>query len=274
MATRIWSGATSGDMTVAGNYVGGVAPIANDDVIFDRGSVSVTKWAGVNLVTVTTTQGYTGGLGASGSAVAVDGNITTLKIGGKQSGVFLSVNTGQTIGTLSLETGSASFSGLGTITDAYVSGGANLNATLTTLTNLYVITPDSSAIIGTSATDTTTLYSMGRVESTSRNITNITVGPQGRVVTKGTTATSTIVIEPTGVFNKQSGSTDALATIKFGGTFSNEGNTYVSPAPTLSSAKIWSNGKIIPNGAGSILTVSATAYFGAAGGDRPFDPIG
>lgn len=274
-STVIWTGATNGNMTTAGNYLGGAAPIAGDSVIFDRGSVNVTTWAGVNLVTVTVTQGYTGSLGVSGASVAVDGDITTLKIGGRQSGVFLSVNTGKTIDTLSLETGSASFAGLGTITTAYVSGGATLNASLTVLTTLNVISPDSSAIVATSGTDMTTLYTMGRVEVTSRNVTTTTVATQGRVIAKGTTGTTSVTIEPNGVFNKQSGSTDTAVTVRYGGLFTNEGNTYITPAPTIQTLTLWAGGKIIPNGAGNSLTITNTVvYIGPAGGDRPFDPIG
>lgn len=281
MPVKIWSGASSGNMATAGNYVGGVAPLAGDTVIFDRGSVSVTAWTAVELVNVTITQGYTGSIGTSGSPLAMTEGITgTLKVGGKQTGVYLSVPNAKAIATLSAESGVVTISGSGTgaVTTANVSSGASFVATVPVLTTLNVVTPDSSAIVATSGTAITTANVIGRLETTDRNITTLNVGGSGRVVAKGTTAITTATIGNGGTLNKQSSSTDTTVTVQFGGTLTNEGNTYMDngsgTAPTVTTLNLWSGSKFIPNGVGNLLTVTTTAYIGAAGGDRPFDPIG
>lgn len=65
MATRIWSGATNGNFGTATNYVGGVAPVNNDTVIFDRGNVDVDAGltSGLTGITMIGTRGYGGRIG-------------------------------------------------------------------------------------------------------------------------------------------------------------------------------------------------------------------
>jgi len=282
MASVIWSGAAlDGNMATAGNYVGGAAPGSGDDVIFDRGSNPVTTWTTLALGTVTFTQGYSGYVGTAGSPVAITLNITTLKIGSKHTGFYLSVPTTKTITTLSAENGVVSITGAGTVTTANISNGCQFTCTATGLTTLNVVTPDSSAIVATSATATTTVNCVGRAEFTSRDITTANVEGSGRLVYKGTSVLGTGNIGTGGIINKQSYSTtDGTVNIKFGGTFTNEGNTYMdngagtSTKPKVGTVNIWSGGKFIPNGVGNTLDVTTTAYIGPAGGDRPFDPIG
>lgn len=281
MPTRVWSGASlDGNMATAGNYVGGAAPSAADTVIFDRGSNPVTAWAGVALASVVVTPGYSGYFGTSGSPVTIADTVTSMKIGGKQTGVYLSVNTLKEITTLSVESGSVSISGAGTIVTANVCTGATLNATITAVTTLNVVTPDSSCIAASSATAITTANVIGRLESTDRSITTINVGGSGRVITKGTAAFTTATIGNGGTLNKQSSSTDGSAIVQFGGTFTNEGNTYMystggGAAATVGTVTLWTGSKFIPNGVGNSLTITnPIVYIGAAGGDRPFDPIG
>jgi len=281
MATRVWSGAAlDGNMATAGNYVGGAAPSAADTVIFDRGSNPVTTWAGVALASVVVTQGYSGYFGTSGSPVTIADTVTSMKIGGKQTGVYLSVNTAKEITTLSVESGSVSIAGAGTIVTANVATGATLVASITAVTTLNVVTPDSACIAAASSTAFTTANVIGRLETTDRGVTTLNVGGSGRVVSKGTSVITTAVIGNGGTWNKQSSSTDGTVTVQFGGTFTNEGNQYMystggGAAATIGTVTLWTGSKFIPNGVGNSLTITnPIVYIGAVGGDRPFDPIG
>lgn len=73
MATKIWTGATSGDWATAGNWDGGV-PANSDDVILDNNAVDVDEGldqSGVQLASLTITQSYTGRVGTAAAYLQI-----------------------------------------------------------------------------------------------------------------------------------------------------------------------------------------------------------
>ena len=68
MAAIPWNGST-GNLTTAGNYVGGVAPGASDQIVFNRGSQDVDPSLGniAALDGIEVQPGYTGKVGGSGN---------------------------------------------------------------------------------------------------------------------------------------------------------------------------------------------------------------
>jgi hypothetical protein len=85
MATRIWTGAISGDWGVAGNW-DTLVPVNGDDAVFSSGAVSVTaglNQAAVALASLTITDEYTGAIGTSAGSLLIDA--TTMTLSGKST---------------------------------------------------------------------------------------------------------------------------------------------------------------------------------------------
>ena len=80
MTLRTWVGSVDGDVSDANNWSGTTLPIANDDVIFNSGSVSATIGLSalleVDLDSFIVTEGYTGTIG---TALATSGDSQTAK---------------------------------------------------------------------------------------------------------------------------------------------------------------------------------------------------
>lgn len=77
-ANIVWNG-TTGNITTAGNWIGGVAPVAVDTAIFNRGTQSIDPNLGniAALAGVEIYPGYGGDIGAVGNIMTT--SITTLK---------------------------------------------------------------------------------------------------------------------------------------------------------------------------------------------------
>lgn len=83
MATKIWTGATSEDFTVATNWKGGIIPLVGDDVVFNSGAINVSLGLTPPLVlyaSFTVTNDYTGLIGLESDFLKI--NSTLVDIGG------------------------------------------------------------------------------------------------------------------------------------------------------------------------------------------------
>jgi hypothetical protein len=155
MATVTFTGTTSGDMTVATNYAGGVAPGSGDTVIFNTGSRNVTVGPNVDLCRRSFgTSGWSGSFGTRRSPVtfqSVNASPAKFTWAGSGDGCYISVASTETIGTFVAQRGFGAISGAGTVT-AFYNEMADFNLTVTGLTSYYGMTPTSRITIGTSAT--------------------------------------------------------------------------------------------------------------------------
>lgn len=86
MGKVVWNGTTSAWATAA-NWDTGVAPVANDDVIFDSMSshdVAGADLSAIDLDSITVTSRYKGNLGTSGVPLKLTGDRAVIKTGGNE----------------------------------------------------------------------------------------------------------------------------------------------------------------------------------------------
>lgn len=262
MATRTWTGTTSGDMTDGTNYAGGVAPSGGDSVIFNTGSRSVTTGPGVSLVDVTCTSGWSGSFSNSGSAVAFTAITGTFKYAGNGDACLISFSS--TCASFIAQRGNVVLSGAGTITALYVEN-ATVDVSVATLTSYFGMTPNSRINVATSANSIATeSWSYGAVQITDRPIATFrAVGKNARMTTLGSTAVTTAAhVQDGAVFNVNSSGTIAAANVGGqGSTITPANNQYISTTVTV--LNIYSGGKYIQYANGTSLEIGTLKVFGA-----------
>lgn len=86
MAIKRWNGST-GNYATAANWVGGVAPVATDDVIIDGTSqhdIDGSNQSGTALESFTITPNYVGSIGSSGASLRITASTGTLRGSGDE----------------------------------------------------------------------------------------------------------------------------------------------------------------------------------------------
>lgn len=279
MATVQWSGSTSGDTSVGGNWVGGSAPSPTDSVLWNSitpyGMESGTIAA---LVDFTQTEGagvarsgYTdgGNIGTSAGAPTF-GNITGTMILNAEA-ALRKISTSGTIAAVmaKMPTGAELVIGSGTFTrvDAWGRGGSGL-VTVAASNALTAFYPNGvRSVVSTSSTAITTFEAMGggTHEVTLRNITAGEVSGTSVLVTKGGTtgtggssgAVAAIDLIEGGTYNKQSAATDTLINVKHRGYFTPAGNPNASDSSaTVTTANVYSGGRFVRAATGYIVKIT------------------
>jgi hypothetical protein len=273
MATKTFTGTTSGDMTVAGNYAGGVAPLAGDDIVFNTGSRTVTVGPGVTLVSITCTSGWSGSFGSPGSPVSFK-DVTLFTWAGSGDGCYISIDSGSTITKFVAQRGTGSVAGLGTLTAAYIEN-ADFSFTCTGLSAYYGMTPSSRITIGTSGTSIgTESFSYGTVSITDRTVTTArVVGKNARMYTYGTTAqTTTLHVQEGGTFNSQSSGTITTANISGRDSLITPVNSPYTSA-TITTLNQFSGGKYVQYANGTQFSIGTLNSYGSQSASFPSGPL-
>lgn len=227
MATKVWNdGAGDGIFLTAGNWVGGVAPVATDDIVIGTSNRDIAGVAtGFAIASLTITPGFGGTIGSGGTPLTFTNITGSVKYAGSGPGMYLGCT-----GTCA----AAEFSH--TVGMVYITAG-----TWTLLTNTY-----GNFDIGASAV-VTTLYNIGGNGTVNYNATAITTCRNSgslslkRVVTtmyadrgntiqqdSGTTATNVgtvLYIGNGATYNKQSSGAETTINIFPGGRFTTDKNT-------------------------------------------------
>ncbi len=260
MANKYWTGASSGDVTVGGNWVGGVAPSGGDSVYFTSGAVNATTGTLVNVVSFVVTAGYSGSIGLAGAPLTI-GDVTTLRCAGPGANFF--VTTAGTITAAYLDRGNVSIAGAGTLTAAYV-GDATVSLPIATVTTLIGMTPASNITVETSANAITLCWSYGIVTVNSRTVTAATIiGSNGRIITTATAVLTTVNVDAGATYNKQSSTTDVTANIRGKGSLVTPVNNPNPLTPTITTVNVFQGGVFVQMAGGVGITVTNPInYFG------------
>ena len=270
MATVTFTGTTSGDMTVATNYAGGVAPVGGDSVIFNTGSRNVTVGPSVDLVDVTCTSGWSGSFGTPGSPITFNGVSGTFTWAGSGDGCYISIASTKTIGTFVAQRGFGAIAGAGTVTSFY-NEMADFNLTVSTVSAYYGMTPSSRITIGTSANAVgTESFSYGTVTVTDRTITTARiVGKNGRMYVNGTTAQATTLhVQEGATYNSLSSGT--ITTTNVSGL-----NSVITPvnspytSATITNLNQFAGGKYVQYANGSQFAITNLKSYGSQTASMP-----
>lgn len=248
MATVIWNGSSSGDVTTAGNFTGGAPGIGDSVYSIANPANNMTTGAFPSLVAFTI-----GGSSTCSLAGATFGNVTgTMTLGGIASSH--TVVTSGTIATLKNQMASGGTLNLttsGTVTNFITRGVNTVNvAAAVVVTN---IKNQGSTIYALSNATAITLYKgFGVMNSELRNITTATLaGVRSYLTTTGTTtgtgsssgAVVTCDVINGATYNKKSAATDT--TINLVGPnskFTVMGNTNEPLATaTVTTLEYWEN---------------------------------
>lgn len=264
MATVTFTGTTSGDMTVASNYVGSIGPGSGDTVIFNTGSRNVTVGpsSAFDLAEVICTSGWSGSFGTPGSPITFQG-VTKFTWAGSGDGCYISVASGKTIGTFVAQRGFGAISGAGTVT-AFYNEMADFNLTVSTLSAYYGMSPTSRITIGTSANAVgTESFSYGTVTVTDRTVTTARiVGKNGRMYVNGTTAQcTTLHVQEGAMYNSLSSGTVTTANISGLNSLITPVNSPYTSA-TITTLNQFAGGKYVQyaNGSQFAITNPVNAY--------------
>lgn len=264
MATVTFTGTTSGDMTVATNYAGGVAPVGGDSVIFNTGNRNVTVGPGVDLVDVTCTSGWSGSFGTPGSPITFQSVSGTFTWAGSGDGCYISVASGKTIANFVAQRGFGAISGAGTVTSFY-NETADFNLTLTRLDAYYGMTPTSRITIGTSATAVANeSFSYGTVTVTDRTVTTARIiGKNGRMYVNGTTAQATTLhVQEGAIYNSLSSGTITTANVSGMNSLITPNNSQYAES-TITNLNLFSGGKYVQFANGSKFLLTNLKSFGS-----------
>lgn len=270
MATVTFTGTTSGDMTVATNYAGGVAPVGGDSVIFNTGSRNVTVGPGVDLVDVTCTSGWSGSFGTPGSPITFGAVSGTFTWAGSGDGCYISVASPNVIATFVAQRGFGAISGSGTVT-AFYSESADFNLTVSTLTSYYGMTPLSRITIGTSANAVgTESFSYGTVTVTDRTVTTARiVGKNGRMYMNGTTAQATTLhVQEGATYNSLSSGTITTANVSGLNSLITPVNSPYTSA-TITNLNQFAGGKYVQFANGSQFAITNLKSYGTQTASMP-----
>lgn len=266
MSTKVWSGATDGNFQTATNWVGGVAPVAADDLIFNSGSVSVTAGLTGNayaLASLTVTENYTGSIGSGATPLTVtDGSTGFAVLTCAGRGAFYKFACTGTTTTVKVDTTPATtvYLGSGTFTNVtHSGGGGECRAESAVVTNYYG-TSNAIKLYADAATAFTILQTAGYVY-TSRNIATYTGKGGARLVTNSSAAITTSATLVRGdVFEHNSDGTITLVDIGPGASFP---LARASKNFTITNATLWQGGYLNQNPASITVTYSnAVVYRG------------
>ncbi len=255
MATKTWSGAIDGNFGTAGNWVGGVAPVDTDSIIFPSGNaVSVTSGltTGVAIVSMWVQEGYMGSIGTAASAMTVT-SLTALDYAGR--GQFCKIGSAGTIALANIDvnSGNAFYAASGTWTRINASGrGGTIDVdAAAVLTAAYNASSSVVWTIGYNATGITTLKNIG-VAISSRSIASYLGSGPGSLTTRLAAAiTTTAVIARDHVFNHQSSGTITFMDLLPGGRF--PCSVCTSPF-TITNVDEWSGSFLNDNPPGITIT--------------------
>ena len=162
MAVKIWTGATDGDWSVAGNWSPSGVPASTDDVIISAAyTVSITaglNQSAVTLNSLTVEEGYSGAIGSKSADLQIATDALTFQ-GSGVAYIDLGSNAVDPVinGTASYSTGESGLyltgTGIGTITCA--GGGVSIGraGTTSTVTELRGISGDVHVGIGGTVTN-------------------------------------------------------------------------------------------------------------------------
>ena len=270
MATVTFTGTTSGDMTVATNYAGGVAPVGGDSVIFNTGSRNVTVGPSVDLVDVTCTSGWSGSFGTPGSPITFNGVSGTFTWAGSGDGCYISVASTKTIGTFVAQRGFGAIAGAGTVT-AFYNEMADFNLTVSTVSAYYGMTPSSRITIGTSANAVgTESFSYGTVTVTDRTVTTARiVGKNGRMYVNGTTAQATTLhVQEGATYNSLSSGTITTANVSGLNSVITPVNSPYTSA-TITNLNQFAGGKYVQYANGSQFAITNLKSYGSQTASMP-----
>jgi len=221
MAVKIWTGATDGDWSVAGNWSPSGVPASADDVILSASYV-VSITAGLNqsavtLNSLTVEQGYSGAIGSK----AADLQIATDALTFEGSGVAY-INLGSNAvdpvinGTATYSTGSSGLyltgTGIGTITCA--GGGVSIGrpGTTSTVTEIRGVAGDVHVGIGGTVTSS---FNFGATVVFDATHTTLQID-DGRTVLKQSATVTTAHLDG-GIFQLDSACTITTVNLNSGG---------------------------------------------------------
>jgi len=275
MATVTFTGTTSGDMTVASNYVGSIGPGSGDTVIFNTGSRNVTVGpsSAFDLAEVICTSGWSGSFGTPGSPITFQG-VTKFTWAGSGDGCYISVASGKTIGTFVAQRGFGAISGAGTVT-AFYNEMADFNLTVSTLSAYYGMSPTSRITIGTSANAVgTESFSYGTVTVTDRTVTTARiVGKNGRMYVNGTTAQCTnLHVQEGAMYNSLSSGTITTANVSGLNSLITPVNSPYTSA-TITTLNQFAGGKYVQYANGANFTISTVNAYGSQTASFPSGPM-
>lgn len=209
MATRNWSGTTSGDWSVSTNWLEGVVPASTDTVFFKNNAVSVTTGlaqSAVTLASLTIDSTYTGTIGSGSTYLAIGATAITIggasgsSTSGNGSGrILLNLGTVQFTATVLSTSGTSSDSGLEPVrllgTNAsnklYVLGGrvgvaTTVTTEISTLTEWNVSGTGAVLNLGSGCTLTTGNQTGSSAVTVNSALTTLTQSVGGTTTTLGT----------------------------------------------------------------------------------------
>ena len=240
MATVVLNaGAT--DMTVAGNYTGGVGPSAGDVVQIREGSQTITVGPSVNLNMLEVGPNFRGAMNATVSCAS--GTTPTIKLGGNTSSIVLTAGASNvtTIECAQLA-GEVHLQG-GTFTNAKFYRGRNYVEGAATATTAFNFGADTTLYSGAGAT--TTLHNMAGLTRSKRALTTATIGGRSTLIVNdsGTIATANVTGDAALVLQ----ATDPTAPTNV----------------TCTSVNLYDRATLTPNGALASMTITNLTIFGA-----------
>lgn len=256
MATKTWTGATDGDWAVTTNWLGGVIPVDDDDVIID-GTVSINaslNQSAIDLKSLKILSTYTGNIGTSGASLQIDvasttgGNVPVIEVSG--NGSFYNLNGVYT--TLKVNTGIGSTTSIsgGTTTTAYC-GSGNVNfAAGAVLTTLYVDGASFYAYYNATAI-TTSIVGSGSV-TTARAVTTKMSQAMTKLLSSATIGTAYLFKGAS--FNDQSTGTITTLQVMPGATYTPVG---LKGAKTISTLIQHPDSNFVETAPGATLTITA-----------------
>lgn len=275
--TVAWTGGgNDGVWATAGNWAAGTgtAPPANGDTVTIGCTNQNIHGATVATTTLTLriTPGYGGIIGDDAPLIFSSG-LTLLEYAGTGAAINIACTAGTTTAASFNHTGGVATISGGTWTTLTNSTGIMTIAAAAIVTTLQNVAGDVT--VGYNATAITTLTNSGRV-TCSRSITTTTLD-RGTLIhldngTTTYTTAGTVVIGNGATYNKRSGGTDALVTLKPGSKFTIEGTSGGSGGTvTLTNATVWAGSTLIDVVPGVAVTyTNAKVYVGAiAVGLRP-----
>lgn len=227
MALKVWNGgANDGILLTAGNWVGGVAPVATDSILIndtDQNIAGVT--AGFAIADFTVGPRYRGTIGADGVPVVFTNITGTLEYGGMGPAIRIGCSGTCAAAKFEHTTGMAYITG-GTWT-AIENGVGNLDIAAAAVVT-GAINISGHMTIGPNATDMTLLENMGfcifkRDATTCKAKRGTTIQQDA-----GSTATkinTLLEVENGATYNKQSGGTETGIKVYAGGNFTTENNS-------------------------------------------------
>lgn len=263
MADVFWSGASSTLVTLAGNYVGGVAPSAGDSVYATQPPVNPMATGTMpNLVNFVVTDAYGNNPIGTLSAGLAMGTVTTMTIGARCT--FVNVAPGNvTTANLQMPNGCTAYlNGSGTWTTVIVSPGVQVqygaSATFTTVYSTSV-----SSIHTFAAGSATTTFTGPATVVTLRTITTANLDTGSRATWSGA-ADSDVINAVGAVIMHQSSVQLGIINLRSGSVLTPMGNPGGTGACTT--INVWSDSSAILAAAGATLT-GTVVYIGVPRSD-------